>query len=68
MSNILIMYLILALLFVILIIILMTPKQIHVEYVKEVPYPNYFAIWPSVYYRTWTAAGGRAGYGYSSSH
>ena len=31
----------------------MTPKETRVEYVKEVPYPNYFAIWPSPYYRDW---------------
>lgn len=41
---------------VILTLILLTPKETRVEYVKEVPYPNYFAIWPSPYYRDWTGA------------
>lgn len=49
-----ILYILLALLSTILLVILLTPKETRVEYVKEVPYPNYFAIWPSPYYRDWT--------------
>jgi hypothetical protein len=56
MNTTFLLYMLLAILSIILLVILLTPKEVRVEYVKEVPYPNYFAIWPSPYYRDWTGA------------
>jgi hypothetical protein len=64
--NTTLLYIILAVLFTLLIVILLTPKEVRVEYVKEVPYPNYYAIWPSPYYRDWTGA--RSGGWYPPRH
>jgi len=52
------LYIILAVLSTLLLVILLAPKETRVEYVKEVPYPNYWAIWPSPYYRDWIGSGG----------
>jgi hypothetical protein len=68
MGTTIILYILLALLSTILLVVLMTPKETRVEYVKEVPYPNYFAIWPSPYYRDWTGASQRAGGWYPPRH
>jgi hypothetical protein len=62
------LYILLAILSIILLVILLTPKETRVEYVKEVPYPNYFAIWPSPYYRDWTGGASRTGGWYPPRH
>lgn len=56
--NTTLLYVVLAVLSTLLLVILFTPKETRVEYVKEVPYPNSWAIWPSPYYYNWIGSGG----------